>query len=75
MKFTDTIIDPVLVRTTGCRDMGYTYLISWGWEISTIHCMWNTGDGNTGFRKNLPLKEYTKTSNRACLETAEGRER
>lgn len=25
------------------------------------HCMLSTGDGNTDFQKNLPLKENTKT--------------
>lgn len=69
MKFIDKIIDPVQISTTGCRDVGYTYLISWGWEISMTHCMWNTGDGNMDFRKNLPLKENTKQE--TYSETAE----
>lgn len=60
MKFIDIIIDPDLVSKAGCRGMGHTYLINWGWEISMIHYMWNTGDGNTDFRKNLPLKESTE---------------
>lgn len=60
MKFNDKIIDCFLVTTTVCRNVGYTYLISWGWEISMTHCMWSTGDGNMGFQKNLPLKGNMK---------------
>lgn len=43
--------------------MPYTYLISWGWEISMTRCTLSTGDVNMDFRKNLPLKEKTKPKN------------
>ena len=73
MKFIDTIIDLFLVGRTGCRDMRNTYLISWGQEISTIRCMWNTGDGSMDCQKNLPLKK-TQTRNGACLNTTKNKE-
>ena len=37
--------------------VGHTYLIGWGWGISRTHCTWNTGDGNTDFRRNPHLQD------------------
>lgn len=60
MTFIDIIIDPFLVSRADYRDVGFTYLINWGWEISTIHCTWNTEDGNTDFQRNRHLEKRTQ---------------